>query len=416
MPPRRFRRWRSRPVRSAPATTGPADNGAGQNGAAYNGAGQNGAGQNGAGYNGAGHNGAGHNGAAGPALAWPGTRPLAVRSKDDFADLLPPVSYGPAAPVAGQGGSAAFGSPGAAPPAGPRARSAGSETARVLLVLATMAGLIAVSVLLPAAGAAAVLIVLILLRSADVVTARRARRGTGAAAATAYYPWAVVRSVVRFILLAPLALLFAAGAAAIAVLASGSTALPKAGAFAAGALVACYCLGPGSASCRRPLSRVYGRMTTSAFGAVASLAAIAALAGVAVIAAAALAPAYWPADSSRPAAPDRDAAPVVPAAVAGQSEPGRQADHRLGRASALTAGPARFAPGSAPARVSSCSGQLASCEVARSWATRLATAGAGASSCPPAGWAGSGRTRPRAITSFASRTRRFGPSAIRSFW
>ncbi len=232
-------------------------------------------------------------------MAWPGTRPLAVRSKDDFADLLPPVSYAAAAPVAGQGGPAAFGPPGAAGPAGraagPRAQSAGSETARVLLVLATMAGLIAVSVLLPVAGAAAVLIVLILLRSADVVTARRARRGTGAAAATAYYPWAVVRSVVRFILLAPLALLFAAAAAAIAVLASGSTALPKAGAFAAGALVACYCLGPGSAPCRRPLSRVYGRMTTSAFGAVASLAAIAALAGVAVIAAAALAPGYWPA-------------------------------------------------------------------------------------------------------------------------
>ena len=178
-----------------------------------------------------------------------------------------------------------------------------------------MVGLIAVSMLLPLAGAASVLIVLILLRSADVVTARRARRGTGAAAATAYYPWAVVRSVIRFILLAPLALLFAAAAAAIAVLASGSTALPKAGAFAAGALVACYCLGPGSAPCRRPLSRVYGRMTTSALrrggqhrchcrsrrssGHRGRRAGAGLLAG----------------HSSRSAAPDRDAAPVVPAAV-----------------------------------------------------------------------------------------------------
>ena len=222
-----------------------------------------------------------------------------MRSKDDFADLLPPVSYARGRPARGPGRPgwlrAAGSGPASRPRRRPRGQSAGSETARVLLVLATMAGLIAVSVLLPVAGAAAVLIVLILLRSADVVTARRARRGTGVAAAAAFFPLAVIRSVIRFILLAPLALLCAAGAAAVAVLASGSTALPKAGAFAAGALVACYCLGPGSAPCRRPLSRVYGRMTTSAFGAVASLAAIAALAGVAVIAAAALAPGYWPA-------------------------------------------------------------------------------------------------------------------------
>ena len=76
---------------------------------------------NGAGQNGAGQNSVGQNGrperpaerpavpAAGPALAWPGTRPLAVRSKDDFADLLPPVSYAAAAPVASQGGPAASG-------------------------------------------------------------------------------------------------------------------------------------------------------------------------------------------------------------------------------------------------------------------------------------------------------------------
>jgi hypothetical protein len=286
------------PMAFAPGPFGPGPAGAGQNGAGQNGAGQNGAGQNGAGQHGAGQNGAAAP-AAGPVLAWPGTRPLAVRNKDDFADLLPPVSYAAAAPLAAQGGPAGIGPAGAAPPAGPaagrRGQSAGSDTARVLLVLATMVGLISVSMLLPVAGAAAVLILLILLRSADVVTARRARRSTGVAAAAAFFPLAVIRSVIRFVLLAPLALLCAAGAAAVAVLASGSTALPKAGAFAAGALVACYCLGPGSAPCRRPLSRVYGRMTTSAFGAVASLAAIAALAGVAVIAAAALAPGYWPA-------------------------------------------------------------------------------------------------------------------------
>jgi len=239
-------------------------------------------------------------GSAAPAgsLAWPGTRPIEVRPRDDFADLLPPVSYA-AAPAVPFGGPAPVALPGPVPggPAGAAGgqTAAGRQPARVPLVLATVAGLIAVSVLLPVAGAAAVLLVLILLRSADVVTMRRNRRGTGAAAAAAYYPWAVLRSVVRFILLAPLAVLCAAAAAAIGVLASGSSSLPKAGAWAAGALVACYCLGPGSAPCRRPLSRLYSRMTTSAFGAVAGFACLAALAGVAVVAAAALTPGYWPA-------------------------------------------------------------------------------------------------------------------------
>jgi Protein kinase domain len=282
-------------------------NDAGLNGAGLNGAGLNGAGPYGAGLNGAGPYGAGPNGGAGaparPAPAWPLTRPLAVRSKDDFADLLPPVNYAPsaaAASSAGQGRSAGFAPPGAAAPAGGVASSkaglAGPQSARLPLVLATVAGLIAISVLFPVAGAAAVLIALILLRSADVATAHRARRGSSAAVAAAYFPWAVVRSVVRFVLLAPLALLFAAGAAAIAVLASGTSSLPKAGAWAAGALVACYCLGPGSAACRRPLSRFYGRVTTSGFGAAAGFACLAALAGVAIIAAAALTPGYWPAD------------------------------------------------------------------------------------------------------------------------
>ena len=240
-------------------------------------------------------------GSAAPAgsLAWPGTRPIEVRPRDDFADLLPPVSYA-AAPAVPFGGPAPVALPGPVPggPAGAaRGQSAaGRQPARVPLVLATVAGLIAVSVLLPVVGAAAVLLVLILLRSADVVTMRRNRRGTGAAAAAAYYPWAVLRSVVRFILLAPIAVLCAAAAAAIGVLAAGSSSLPKAGAWAAGALVACYCLGPGSAPCRRPLSRFYGRVTSSAFGAVAGFACLAALAGVAVLAAAALIPDYWPAN------------------------------------------------------------------------------------------------------------------------
>jgi hypothetical protein len=244
---------------------------------------------------------------------WPGTMPFAVRSRNDFADLLPPVDYAAAAPPAGASllgpgpypagpypagpglpAGAVLG-PGAAPYGGGQAAAARQHPARLPLVLATVLSFVAVSVLMPIAGAAIVLLVLILLRSADVTTAWRSRRLSSGAAAVAYFPWAVFRSVVRFILLAPLALLCAGGAAAIAVLAAGPSVLPKAGGWAAGALVACYCLGPGSAACRRPLSRFYGSITRSTFGAAAGFAGLAAVAAVAVAAAAALAPGYWPA-------------------------------------------------------------------------------------------------------------------------
>jgi predicted Ser/Thr protein kinase len=246
-------------------------------------------------------NGNGLPGAIVPAGPWPGTMPFEVRRRDNFADLLPPVDYaamarapnaGPPAPVPP---ALALPSPyNAGQPVAGRT-GARPQSARMPLVLATVACFIAVSVLMPVAGAAIVLIALILLRSADVTTLWRSRRVSSGAAAVAYFPWAVVRTVVRFILLAPLALMCAAGAAAIAVLSSGPAALPRAGAWAAGALVACYCLGPGSAACRRPLSRFYGSITRSTFGAAAAFAGLAAVAAVAVAAAATLAPGYWPA-------------------------------------------------------------------------------------------------------------------------
>jgi hypothetical protein len=245
--------------------------------------------------------------------------PFSVRRRDDFADLLPPVDYAalaarpagagmpaypagpadgrPAGPVHGTGqmpygaGQAGAGQLGGAGPA----YGTSQHPARLPLVLATVAGFIAASVLMPIAGAAIVLLLLILLRSADVTSMWRSRRVSSGAAAIAYFPWAVFRSVVRFVLLAPLALLCAGGVAVIAVLTSGSSELPKAGGWAAGAFVACYCLGPGSAGCRRPLNRFYGSITRSTFGAAAGFAGLAAVAAVAVAAAAALAPGYWPA-------------------------------------------------------------------------------------------------------------------------
>lgn len=220
----------------------------------------------------------------------PGTRPLAVPGRDNFADLLPPVSYQPGAAPARQQGSPApsgYGTPG--PP-------------RTALVLTTMLGLIAVGVLLPVAGVAAVLGGLILLRAADLTAGRIRRRraarpGSGwgdALAATVFYPWAIVRSVLRFVLLSPMALLCAGVAAVLAVLATGAAQLPRDISYAAGALLACYCLGPGSAACRRPLNKFYGRVTRSVPAAVLGTVGVAAVTVALVGAALTIVPGYWP--------------------------------------------------------------------------------------------------------------------------
>jgi hypothetical protein len=256
--------------------------------------------------------------------AWPGTAPMGARPKDDFADLLTPVRYSPAPASPGQLTGTPTVPPGsppwspALPPgsgllgpaergqlAGGQAPAAGaqsaSQAARLPLVLATLAALVAISVLLPIAGAAAALGFLVLLHATDVTTAwlsrRRSRQGPRAGDAvsvTAFYPWAVCRSVLSFLLRAPLALLCAAVAAVLAVLAEGQTELPKAGGYAAGAIVACYCIGPGSRACRRPLSMFYGRVARSApAAAIGSLGLAAMVAGV-VVAAATTTPGYWP--------------------------------------------------------------------------------------------------------------------------
>jgi len=168
-------------------------------------------------------------------------------------------------------------------------------------VLATLAALVAISVLLPIAGAAAALGFLVLLHATDVTTTwlcrRRSRQGArsgDAVSVTAFYPWAVCRSVLSFLLRVPLALLFAAVAAVLSVLAGGQGELPRAGGYAAGAFVACYCIGPGSRACRRPLSLFYGRVARSApAAAIGSLGVAAIVAGV-IVAAATTTPGYWP--------------------------------------------------------------------------------------------------------------------------
>jgi hypothetical protein len=181
------------------------------------------------------------------------------------------------------------------------AAGTGPVPLRRFLVFATLAALVAVAVMLPLAGAVMALVVLVLLRSADVTTAWLARRRSSRgprrgdpSAAAAFYPWAVCRSVLRFLLISPLALLCGAVAAALAVLAEGSASLPKAGGYTVGAIVACYCLGPGSAACRRPLSRFYGSVTRTPPAAVLGTVGVVAVAAAVVAAAVTVAPGYWP--------------------------------------------------------------------------------------------------------------------------
>ncbi|MGH3407617.1 MAG: hypothetical protein ACRDRJ_34725, partial [Streptosporangiaceae bacterium] len=161
--------------------------------------------------------------------------------------------------------------------------------------------LVAVAVLLPVAGTVAVLLFLALLRSVDVSGAwlgrRRSRQGASAAdpiAFLAYLPFAALRSVLAVLLMLPLGLLVAAAAAAATYVVLPGHPLARAASYAAGALIACCALAPGSGRSRKPLSTFFGAITTTAPSAV--LVSVGAIALGAAMAAAALSlpPAFWP--------------------------------------------------------------------------------------------------------------------------
>jgi predicted Ser/Thr protein kinase len=260
-----------------------------------------------------------------PAPRWPSTRPMAVRPRDGFADLLPPVRYDqpagfgltPAAPgVPGEVVPAQFAPPpgrrpvanaasnGAAPPvAGHRPNAAAqSLPATRLLIFATLIGLVAVSILLPIAGAAGALAAVVLLRAGDGTArwldGRRGRAGprpSDGISTALFYPLALCRSAFACILLAPMALLFAAAAAVLAVLALGADHLPRVAGYTAGGLIAGYCFGPGSSPCRRSLNRFYGGVTRFVPAALVGVIGVAGIAVAAFAAATTLAPGFWPA-------------------------------------------------------------------------------------------------------------------------
>jgi predicted Ser/Thr protein kinase len=253
-------------------------------------------------------------GAAAPPAAWPpGTRPwpyaaggvagagTGARGPDTSGDVLPPVQYGPpgrsAAPAAWPGPSAP-GDP--ATPATPASRS----PAGPLLVGASIAAAVAISLVFPIAGTVAALAALMALRAGDRaaggMSRRRARRGSRASdplLAAAMFPPALAWSVIRSVLLLPLALVAAVIAAGVAVVAVPHHAIPVVCAYAAGMLVAFYGLGPGSAGARRPIRSFFDSVADSPLRATAAFIAIVGVFAAAVAVVAAHPPFFWPFDN-----------------------------------------------------------------------------------------------------------------------
>jgi hypothetical protein len=240
-----------------------------------------------------------------PANGWSnGTRQLGARPADNFADLLPPVDYRspPAQNGSAPPGTAQPRSQPATSPADGRGRAAARpRSSRPLLVFAVVVALVAVAVLLPVGGTVAALLFLALLRAADLsgswVGRRRSRQGaSGADPVTflAYLPFALLRSLLSTLLTLPLGLLVAAAAAAAIYVVLPGHPVGRAASYAAGALIACCALAPGSGRSRKSLSKFFGAVTTT--GPSAFLVSVAAIAlGVAMAATALTLPAdFWP--------------------------------------------------------------------------------------------------------------------------
>jgi predicted Ser/Thr protein kinase len=210
----------------------------------------------------------------------------------DYRDVLPPVQYAPGGPVPPRSAPARNGA---------AARGVTRSPAGPLLVLATIAAAVAISIAFPLAGTVAALIGLMALRAGNSVAGRVSRRRSRSGArasdsvlALFVFPLSLAWSAIRALLLAPLALAAAAVVAAITIVAKPQDVIPLAFAYAAGAVVAFYALGPGSASSRRPLRSFYDTVAgTPATAAVAVIVMGVVVIGTAVVAAA-HAPVFWP--------------------------------------------------------------------------------------------------------------------------
>ncbi len=223
------------------------------------------------------------------------------------ADLLPPVKYAPVQkqPPPGSNGQAGYsgqagpwgpeGPRPAAPP--PRQQSRPNTTAGLALMVAA----VALTVVLPVAGLAASLAVITLLRAADraqsKLAVRRSVRGPRASdllVVLVTAPLTVARALLTEVFMAPLAVIAGAAAYGLAVVFTHSMNMPRAGAYAAAAVVAWYGLGPGSGRPRRQLNRMAGAVARTRTSAAVTALAVWALAVAAVLFASSQTPYYWP--------------------------------------------------------------------------------------------------------------------------
>jgi predicted Ser/Thr protein kinase len=216
----------------------------------------------------------------------------------DVADLLPPVVPPVAQPRRQQQ------APAAVPAGGPR-QPDWQPPGLGLLSLAAGVAAVALSVLLPVAGTVLSLAVITLLRAADRAQShlaeRRSLRGarpSDIVIVIVTAPWTVVRAALTTIFIAPLALVPAliAGMASVVLTRSGT--LPGAGSWAAGAAVAFYCVGPGSAVPRRQLRRMSASAIRSRAALTVAFISTWALALAVVSSAFSQPPLIWPATSS----------------------------------------------------------------------------------------------------------------------
>ncbi len=248
--------------------------------------------------------------------AWPSsTRPLANLGPDDVRDLLPPVDYGrlartPDANAATGNGhlgvigadpalaqatmTGGQGSPGQLGPAGPAqaaghlgpddqfggasraaqspagARSVAEVSPWSPLVIASVLMVAAVSIMAPLLGTAIGLALFIALRAAATtgrMVAKRAVSGESGRsfsfAAFVLFPVSVVRALIGFVLLSPVALLGFSVAVAATIIAVPVHPLPQALAFGAGALMIIVGLGPGSSGSRAVLAGMYSSVAST---------------------------------------------------------------------------------------------------------------------------------------------------------
>jgi serine/threonine protein kinase len=167
--------------------------------------------------------------------------------------------------------------------------------------LAIMIAAVALTVVLPVAGLIASLAVVTLLRAADraqsTLAVRRSVRGPRASdllIVLVMAPLTVARALLTQVLIAPLAVVAGAAAYAATIVVTHSLNMPRAGAYAAAAVVAWYGLGPGSGKPRRQLNRMAGALARTPASTAVTALAVWALAAAAVLFASSQTPYYWP--------------------------------------------------------------------------------------------------------------------------